>query len=213
MLGPGRLLGETTGYGGAIDRSDTRMSDMSTSRVPHCIRVEEYRRMGDAGIFAPDARLELIDGALIEPVAPMKAPHASAVTAATHLWTIALADVAIVRCQLPITLGDASEPGPDLAIVRRPSSLYKERHPIATDVFAVVEVSDTSRMFDLTRKVPIYAAHAIPEVWIVDVIDRCLRVFRDPDRSEARKRIVIARDRSYALAAFPAFPLEFRDIL
>ena len=44
----------------------------------HPISAEEYLRMGQAGVFAPDARLELIEGEIIE-MAPIHPPHAGRV--------------------------------------------------------------------------------------------------------------------------------------
>ena len=43
----------------------------------HLISAEEYLRMGAGGVFAPDARLELIEGEIIE-MAPIDPPHAAA---------------------------------------------------------------------------------------------------------------------------------------
>ncbi len=42
------------------------------------LSVEDYYRIAEAGILAPDARVELIDGEVIE-MAPMNSRHASVV--------------------------------------------------------------------------------------------------------------------------------------
>jgi hypothetical protein len=44
----------------------------------HVITADEYLRMREAHVFAPDARLELIDGELIE-LGPISDAHASVV--------------------------------------------------------------------------------------------------------------------------------------
>ena len=44
----------------------------------------------------------------------------------------------------------------------------------------VIEVADTSLVYDLGVKVPLYARHGIPEVWVIDASTRCTHVFREP---------------------------------
>jgi Uma2 family endonuclease len=44
----------------------------------------------------------------------------------------------------------------------------------------VVEVADTTLAFDLRTKVPLYARSGIPEVWVIDVNERAVHVFREP---------------------------------
>ena len=51
-------------------------------------------------------------------------------------------------------------------------------HP--TTALLVVEVSDTSLSKDRTEKVQLYARHGIPEYWILNVVDDCLEVHRNP---------------------------------
>jgi hypothetical protein len=41
----------------------------------HAISAEEYLRMGESAVFAPEARLELIEGEIVE-MAPIGSPHA-----------------------------------------------------------------------------------------------------------------------------------------
>lgn len=46
----------------------------------HRITVDEYHRLGEAGVLVPDARVELIDGDVID-MAPIGSRHWSVVTA------------------------------------------------------------------------------------------------------------------------------------
>lgn len=50
----------------------------------HPISAEEYLRMGEAGVFAPEARLELIEGEIIE-MAPIHPPQPGAAGYGTSL--------------------------------------------------------------------------------------------------------------------------------
>lgn len=45
----------------------------------HRINLDEWRRMGEAGIFPPESRIELIDGEIIE-MSPIGFNHAGHVT-------------------------------------------------------------------------------------------------------------------------------------
>ena len=186
------------------------MSDMALSPARHRITIDEYHRMADAGIFDPNVRLELIDGDLIESRVTMKPPHAAVVQFLTRTLTVGLGDRAVVRCRLPVTLGDLWEPEPDFAIVRAPGALYCTRHPGAADTLAIIEVADASRDFDVGRKVPIYAQSGIPETWIVDLVDSCIRIFRDPQGATYADTTVAPITAEVSLRSFADVKLHMR---
>jgi len=94
------------------------MNDMAIEYALHRFTVDEYHRMGEAGVFAPDSHIELIDGELVERLVSMNPRHASVVAGLYERLHDAVAGSAQVRGQLPITLGTFSEPEPDFAIVR-----------------------------------------------------------------------------------------------
>jgi len=101
------------------------MNDMALEYAFHRITVDEYHRMGDADIFPHDARIELIEGELFERMVPMNPPHASVVMLLDDLLRIGIAGLALLRCQLPITLGDFSDPSPILQSSRDRSPFLK----------------------------------------------------------------------------------------
>ena len=84
----------------------------------HRLTVADYYRMGEAGILAPDARVELIDGAIID-MAPIGSLHAGSVDYLAHMLGAAVAGHALVRVQNPLRLDDYSEPQPDVCVLRR----------------------------------------------------------------------------------------------
>jgi Uma2 family endonuclease len=148
----------------------------------HRITVDEYHRMAEVGLLAPDARVELIDGEIIE-MAPIGNPHAATVDRLNQLMHRALGDSGIVRCQGPVQLGNYSEPQPDFALLAPREDFYEQRRPTPADMLLAVEVSDTSLRFDLHTKMALYARHRIPEFWVVDVQRperKKLHVFRSP---------------------------------
>lgn len=148
--------------------------------------------MGEKGVFAPDARLELIEGEIVE-MAPIGSPHAGRVNMLNRLLSRRVGDRAVVSVQNPLIAGERSVPQPDLALLVPRSDAYTDSHPTAADVLLVVEVSDTTLAFDLGAKLALYARSGIPEVWIVDVGGRAVRAFREPVAGGYRERLVAAR--------------------
>lgn len=133
--------------------------------------------MAEAGIFHPEARLELIDGELIE-MSPQGSRHAAAIRRVEEALRRAYESGVDVRVQLPLTLSETDQPEPDVAVVPGHFDDYVEAHP--AEAVLVVEVADTSLDFDRTRKLSRYARASVPVYWIVDVQNGALEVYRDP---------------------------------
>jgi Uma2 family endonuclease len=146
---------------------------------PHRLTVDEYYRMAEVGLLPPDARVELIEGEIID-MAPIGNRHAAAVDRLAKRLILAVNEAAFVRIQGPVRLGLRSEPQPDLALLRPRADEYASSHPTAADVLLIVEVSDTTLHFDRDVKADLYARHGIPELWIVDLTHGQLHLFRDP---------------------------------
>jgi Uma2 family endonuclease len=140
--------------------------------------VEQYHRMIESGAFTEDDRLELIDGWVVQQMA--KGPgHEYAVGQGEELLRARVPAGWHVRNQAPITL-TSSEPEPDLTVVRGDRGTYRRRHPVASEVALVVEVSDTS--LDTDRiKGKTYGSAGIAEYWIINLVDRCVEVYAQPD--------------------------------
>jgi len=136
--------------------------------------------MGETGVLAPDARVELLEGEIID-MAPIGPPHASRVKRIIRLFSDAIGHAAIVSAQDPIVLGDRSAPQPDIALLRPRDDFYASAHPGPADILLLVEVADSSLAYDRDEKLPVYARFRIPEVWIIDVKGGHLDIHRDPD--------------------------------
>jgi Uma2 family endonuclease len=145
----------------------------------HLISVDAFHRMGEAGILGPADRVELIDGEIID-MSLIGALHAAIVARLASYFSQRLGGAAVVWCQNPLRLDDISEPEPDIAILRPRADFYTTAHPGPADVLLVIEVADTSLAYDVGTKVPLYARHGIPEVWVIDAVMRQTRVFRQP---------------------------------
>lgn len=145
----------------------------------HRITVDEYYRMAEVGLLAPDARVELIDGEIID-MAPIGTGHGSVVDELARLFIKAAGDRGRVRIQGAIRLDGSSEPQPDIALLAPHAHRYRHVQPSPSDVLLLIEVSDSTLRYDLDVKVPLYARHGIPEVWIVDLQHGELRFYRSP---------------------------------
>ena len=135
--------------------------------------------MAEAGILAPDARVELIDGEVID-TAPIGSQHAGLVDQLTELLRQAIQGDAWVRTQNPLHLDEASEPQPDIAVVKWRPDYYKSAHPTAEDVLLLIEVGGSSIDYDRRIKLPLYSRHKIPKVWLVDLNVKSIFEFREP---------------------------------
>ncbi len=141
--------------------------------------VDEYERMGAAGILAEDDRVELLDGEIVE-MTPIGPRHASCVDRLNRLLVIGLGDRAIVRVQNPARVAFRSQPQPDLLLARPRSDFYALSHPTPDDILLVVEVAETSGAFDRDVKAPLYARAGIRELWVVDGTSAEVVVHRGP---------------------------------
>ncbi len=145
----------------------------------HRYTATEYHRMAAAGIFGEDDRVELIQGEIID-MAPTGSLHAGTVKYLVAALMRVIGERAMLSVQDPVALNGYSEPQPDLALLRPRPDFYKQGHPNAADVLLVIEVAESSVTYDREVKLPLYAAHGIPETWLVDLQADRLDIHREP---------------------------------
>jgi Uma2 family endonuclease len=175
------------------------------------ITVDEYHRMAETGSLAPDARVELIDGVIID-MPPIGSPHAAIGYRLHSLLHEVVGSQAFVRSQWPLRLGDDSEPQPDIALVLPRKGDYEDRHPTAADTLLVIEVSATTLLDDLRTKLQLYARHRIPEYWVVDVVNQRLHVFRQPSGANYEQAWAVEPPGAVGIGALPGISVELSHI-
>ncbi len=111
-------------------------------------------------------------------MSPMGSLHATAVTLTAKILEQAFGTGYFTRWQMPFSVGEISEPEPDVAIIAGDIRNYKDAHP--TTAVLIVEIADTSLEYDRTNKASLYAKAQIAEYWIVNLIDHELEVYRTP---------------------------------
>lgn len=134
-------------------------------QVPRLFTVNEYHRILEAGIIGDDERVELLEGVIVV-MTPQNPPHASAIQRLNKWLARQLDDSLALLPQLPVPLGNRSEPVPDLAVVKA-QDITRESLP--RTALLVIEVADTSLRKDRGFKAALYTRFGIPEYWIVKV--------------------------------------------
>jgi Uma2 family endonuclease len=172
---------------------------------------KEYYRMAEVGILGERDRVELIQGEIIE-MAPIGPRHAAFVDNLTRLLIRRLPDEVIVRTQGPVTLTEDTEPQPDLTVLRRRAVPYKEREAWAEDALLVIEVAETSLVYDRSTKRRLYAAAGIPEYWVVDGAAETVEVHSGPGPDGYRDVSVATGAAMLRPQAFPNVELSTVDI-
>jgi Uma2 family endonuclease len=137
----------------------------------------EYERLVDMGILTPDDRVELLEGEIVQKT-PHKTPHATGICLSEEAIRRVLPPGYVVRTQLPVALGDLSEPEPDIAVIEGSVRDYEAAHPSTAAL--LIEVSDTTLRVDCTTKAGLYARAGIADYWVLDLNDRRLIVHRQP---------------------------------
>jgi Uma2 family endonuclease len=149
----------------------------------------EYDRLIELGVLHEDEPIELLAGRMVVRE-PQRTPHAVATQLAAEALRVAFGAGWTVRVQLPLALDDASEPEPDVAVVRGAPRDYLREHPSSPAL--VVEVARDSLRADRTLKARLYARAGIGDYWIVNLVDRILEVHRSPTGLGARRRATYA---------------------
>jgi len=145
----------------------------------HRINAEQFHKMAEVGMFVPGERVELIEGEVLD-MAPIGSFHCGNLNWLNQTFVEATHGNAIVHIQNALRLSPIVEVYPDLALLKPRADFYRKAHPGPDDVLLVVEVADTSSAYDRGIKAELYARHAIPEYWIVDIPARSVRFHRAP---------------------------------
>ena len=178
----------------------------------HRLTVEEYIRMADVGLLAPDARVELIEGEIID-MAPTGHRHTSVISRLHGRFARELAGQACVWNQGTLRLSASSAPQPDLALLKHREDAYGLSPPLPGDVLLIVEVSESSLHHDRSVKVPLYARHGIPEVWIIDVAGRRMHIFHTLEAGQYTHVTATPAPLRVPLHALPGPSVELTGLL
>lgn len=168
----------------------TEIRDFADEEPPKILwNKDEYYRLSDLGFF-DGKRVELIEGEIFVKysytqfdegeyeMSAMSSLHYSGVNVAAEVLREVFKKKYFVSVQCPIDAGENSEPEPDISIIEGKARDFKEAIPKTAAL--IVEISDTSLLYDRGKKVSLYARANIQDYWIVNLKDRRLEVYRRP---------------------------------
>ncbi|MBD2294182.1 Uma2 family endonuclease [Anabaena sphaerica FACHB-251] len=185
---------------------------MSIQLVTRRFTVEQYHQMNEAGILTEDDRVELINGEIIE-MSPIGRRHAACVNRLNFLFSQLLGKRVIVAVQNPIILDNLSEPQPDISLLKPRADFYESGLPQAQDTFLLIEVADSSIEYDRKIKIPLYASSGISEVWLVDIYEQLIIVYRQPTANGYSEIKTFHLGDIVDILAFPGINLTVESIL
>lgn len=154
---------------------------VQTAEFPmrHLLNVKDYYTLWEMGRL--ESHVELIEGEIYT-MSPIGSHHAGITALLTKILSRACNDV-LVNPQNPLHLSEYSEPEPDLCLLKGSGEEYLQRLPTADDVLVLIEVSDSTLKYDLETKATLYAKHAIPVYWVIDLQNKQLIIHRQPENA------------------------------
>lgn len=188
------------------------MGDMVVYERRH-ITVDEFDRMMGACVFDPDERIELIEGVLVSHAPPHNPPHAGTTGRLTRLFSERFGRQVVVWIQLPIVVSARTELEPDVALLVDRGHFYEERLPRVPDVYAVLEVADTSLWHDRGKKLAVYAESNIREYWIVDIAKQGIQIYTKPSGTRYNNSRIALRGSTVSFEAFPDIRFGVNELL
>ncbi len=126
--------------------------------------VAEIEQMVAAGIIPENERFELIGGEVV-PMSPKGAFHETVKISLNHFFQRTVPDALTVAQETTLHLAPDTYVEPDFCVFARGLDLRDLSGP---GVLLAVEVADSSLAYDTGRKLAIYAAYGVREVWVVD---------------------------------------------
>jgi Uma2 family endonuclease len=198
--------------GKGIARAAARWHFMRmTEALAHRFTTEEYHILSDKGILEPGARVELLDGLILD-MCPVGSSHDDVLSWLAKTLVRARHGRYLASVRKALHLSALYEPQPDLMLLRPVAHEYKAVLPEAADVLLLIEVADESLTFDRTRKLPAYAARRIPEVWIVNIPCLMIEVYREPDGLSYLQRKAVAPGNEVRCEAFPDLVVRIAEL-
>ena len=141
-------------------------------------------------------------------MSPIGYRHAFVTTYLSNWFARHLGEKSIISTQSPIQLNDYSQPQPDLMLLKPTENFYGDRLPNAADCLLLIEVADSSLIYDQTIKIPLYAQHHISEVWLINLSQQQLVRYTDPAANTYQNSTILHPDQTISPLAFPDLSLS-----
>jgi hypothetical protein len=155
------------------------VSEMALEYKLREFTVAEYHRLAEIGMLRPEERVELLSGAIVE-MSPIGPRHWDRHLRIVKYLIQMLAERAEVAGQSSLPLGGRDEPQPDIAVLAPRRYAPPRPPPSPSEIYAVIEISDTSLLKDIGPKLRLYARHGIADYLMVDLDADALLHYREP---------------------------------
>lgn len=174
--------------------------------------VREYHRMIDAGVFIGDSNYELINGEIVSKMTQGHL-HISCINRLANLLIPKLVGKAIVSIQNAVSIGEISEPEPDVSILKYRDDFYENAKPTEKDVLLLIEVSDSMTSYDRKVKISLYAQANIEEVWLINLTRKIVEVYTQPENGKYKIAAKVGKTQSITPKLIPNITIEVSDII
>jgi Uma2 family endonuclease len=175
------------------------------------ITVEEYDRMIEFGVYTENDRIELLNGEILE-LMPKGPKHVYFNEKIADVLKEILGKDADVRSQNPIILDDFSEPEPDIVLAKPPRENYLEKHPTASDIFLIMEISDTTLIYDRENKARAYSRNGIRQYLLLNLQNETIEEYREPGEDGYQFKRTLRKGDSLNLESFPEVEIKIDDL-
>ena len=186
---------------------NVRAQPIIEDRLARPLSVSDVRTMIAAGVLAPDERVELVDGVLIQMAAKNRTHEL------VKNWLMLQAadnrgDGYTFSVEGTVYLDDNAFVEPDIAF-HRPGTVITDLD--GPDLLLVIEVADTSLRYDLGRKADLYAEQGVPELWVIDAHRRVTFVHRQATANGYAVLDERAGEDTLRPIAVPGFTMRLAD--
>ena len=171
--------------------------------------------MAEAGVFGEDERLELVAGDLVE-MTPVGKGHAGFINRLVRLFVPIVGDTSrgvSMSVQNPLILSNESEVYPDFMLLRYRDDDYVGSIPMPEDTLLVVEVAHTSLKYDRLTKMPLYAQAGVPELWLLEVQEKRLWIYREPTGESYKEVVEVVRGERLELTQVAGITVDVEELL
>jgi Uma2 family endonuclease len=170
--------------------------------------MAEIEAMVAAGIIAENERFELIGGEIV-PMSPKGAFHETVKKELNRYWIKRIPDETDLATETTFRLGERDFLEPDFVFWPRALGIRGLTPGVAQ---LLVEISDSSRDYDLGRKASIYAGLDLPEYWVVDARSLATHVHREPSDGAFRSVIEVAHTDTITPLQLPMLAVCLTDL-
>jgi Uma2 family endonuclease len=178
--------------------------------------LQEYHRLIELGFFQEGDRIELIQGEIIQ-MGTKEIVHSVCNTLLARELFNLVGPQATLQNQDPLSLPPNSEPEPDIALVKNRADDYLSGHPTPEDVILVIEIADSSLVYDREVKLPLYAKSGIADYWIFNLVDNTLECYSEPYQNNResfgyRQRRIVLPNEQVPLPGFSDLLLDLAEV-